>query len=261
MLVIVADLQSLLKENHDTKMTTVQVIGDSSRDVFVYCEAKRLAPDLPVPVLQEIKIESNPGMAANVYRNIATKVSDIELITNQGWNDITKTRYVHQETNHLFLRVDKSHDVEPLDMSDQIFDAKILVLSDYNKGFLSESMIEQICSSHERVFLDTKKILGPWAEKAFYIKINNYEFIKSQSFITESMMKKLIITRGSKGCDFNGTNYPVEEVLVRDTSGAGDSFMAALVCEFLKSSDIVESIRVANSSASKVVKTRGVGLI
>ena len=32
-------------------MKKILVIGDSSRDVFVYCDALRLCPDVPVPVL------------------------------------------------------------------------------------------------------------------------------------------------------------------------------------------------------------------
>ena len=37
--------------------------------------------------------------------------------------------------------------------------------------------------------------------------------------------------------------------------------MAALVAEFLSTSDIVKSIKSANIAASKVVQTRGVGVI
>lgn len=242
-------------------MPKIRVIGESSRDIFVYCEATRLAPDLPVPVLHELRIETNPGMAANVYRNLVTQVSDSDLITNQNWEDLTKTRYVHDESNHLFLRVDKVIEIEPLDMSRLNLDSEIVVVSDYNKGFLTESMIEQICHSHECVFLDTKKVLGPWAERAAFIKINNYEYMRSNHSVTESMQNKLIVTKGSKGCDFNGVNYPVASVLVRDTSGAGDSFMAALVSEFSRSSDIIKSIKTANLAASVVVMTRGVGVI
>lgn len=75
------------------------------------------------------------------------------------------------------------------------------------------------------------------------------------------MNDKLIHTRGSNGCDFRGINYPVEQISVRDTSGAGDSFMAALVINYLRTADITSSIKSANRAASKVVKTRGVGVI
>ena len=32
-------------------MKRILVIGDSSRDIFVYCDAQRLCRDVPVPVL------------------------------------------------------------------------------------------------------------------------------------------------------------------------------------------------------------------
>ena len=242
-------------------MSKIQVIGESCRDVFVYCDAVRLAPDLPVPVLQENRIETNPGMAANVQRNILTQLTSCSLTTNKNWNSVTKTRYIHEQSNHLFFRVDTPHIIEPIDNLELNLDADIIVIADYNKGFLNESTIEKICSLHDTVFLDTKKILGTWAKEAAYIKINDYEYTKSIPFITKSMSNKLIHTRGSKGCDFGGVNYPVEDISVRDTSGAGDSFMAALVIEYLKNSDIIASIKSANLAATKVVKTRGVGVI
>jgi D-beta-D-heptose 7-phosphate kinase/D-beta-D-heptose 1-phosphate adenosyltransferase len=242
-------------------MPKIQVIGESCQDIFVYCDANRLAPDLPVPILRERRVETNPGMAANVYRNILAHMSDCLLVTNKDWEKITKTRYVHEESNHLFLRVDTLHEMDTLDISSLEFSSEILVISDYNKGFLTESVIEEICNKHKKVFLDTKKVLGPWAEKAAFIKINDYEYKRSIPFITKSMNDKLIRTRGSNGCDLRGVNYPVEQITVRDTSGAGDSFMAALVIEYLKTADIIASIKFANIAASKVVKTRGVGVI
>ena len=72
-------------------MAKIQVIGESCQDIFVYCDANRLAPDLPVPVLSEKRVETNPGMAANVYRNILSYVNDCLLVTNRNWEKITKT--------------------------------------------------------------------------------------------------------------------------------------------------------------------------
>jgi bifunctional ADP-heptose synthase (sugar kinase/adenylyltransferase) len=241
-------------------MPKIQVIGESCQDVFIYCEAFRLAPDLPVPVLQESRVKKNPGMAANVHKNIITRVTDCSLITNKNWEGITKTRYVHEKSNHLFFRVDSPHLIEPFDLSNFDFNSEIIVISDYNKGFLTESVIQEIFNSHNCVFLDTKKVLGPWAENAAYIKINDYEYQKSLPFITNSMESKLIHTRGSSGCDLGGVNYPVELVSVKDTSGAGDSFMAALVIEYLQTRDIIASIKGANFAATNVVKQRGVGV-
>ena len=242
-------------------MSQIKIIGESCIDVFVYCEAIRLAPDLPVPVLQEIHIEKNPGMAANVQRNIHSRLIKTELITNPNWESLIKTRYVHDSSNHMFFRVDTLFQIEQIKMDTLKLDTDIIVISDYNKGFLSENDIANICNSHPLVFLDTKKILGSWADQAAFIKINNYEFKNSQKFLTDKLQNKIIHTRGAEGCDYQGINYPVEKIDVRDTSGAGDSFMAALVAEYLTTSDIVKSIKSANIAASRVVQTRGVGVI
>lgn len=242
-------------------MSQIQIIGESCLDIFVYCESLRLAPDLPVPILQEIHTETNPGMAANVERNIKSRSISTELITNENWDTIVKTRYIHDRSNHMFFRVDTPHNIPRINFEIVNLDSEVIVISDYNKGFLAESDIEYICSSHPMVFLDTKKTLGPWAEKAAFIKINDYEFMNSQEFLTATLEKKIIHTRGADGCDFLGKNFPVERCDIRDTSGAGDSFMAALVVEFLKKSDIEKCIVAANAAASKVVRTRGVGII
>ena len=242
-------------------MPQIKIIGESCLDIFVYCDAIRLAPDLPVPVLQKIHTETNPGMAANVERNIQTRSISTELVTNENWDSFVKTRYVHDKSNHMFFRVDTPQQIARVNLSNLSFKSDVIVISDYNKGFLTESDIEYICNSHPLVFLDTKKILGSWAEKAKYIKINDYEFKNSQSFLTDNLVNKIIHTRGADGCDFLGKNFPVERFDIRDTSGAGDSFMAALVAEFLTTSDIKKSIMAANTAASKVVRTRGVGVI
>lgn len=242
-------------------MSQIKIIGESCIDVFVYCDAIRLAPDLPVPVLQEIHIEKNPGMAANVQRNIHSRSIKTELITNPNWETLIKTRYVHDSSNHMFFRVDTLFQIKQINLETLKLDSEIIVISDYNKGFLSENDIAYICNAHPLVFLDTKKILGPWAEEAAFIKINNYEFKNSQKFLTDKLQNRIIHTRGAEGCDYQGTNFPVEKIDVRDTSGAGDSFIAALVAEYLTTSDIVKSIKSANIAASRVVQTRGVGVI
>ena len=242
-------------------MPQIKIIGESCLDIFVYCDAIRLAPDLPVPVLQKIHTETNPGMAANVERNVNARSISTELVTNENWNSFVKTRYVHDKSNHMFFRVDTPQKIARINLNDLNFNSEVIIISDYNKGFLTESDIEHICSSHPLVFLDTKKIIGPWAEKAKYIKINDYEFKNSQNFLTDKLVSKIIHTRGADGCDFLGENFPVERFDIRDTSGAGDSFMAALVAEFLTTSDIEKSIKAANKAASRVVRTRGVGVI
>jgi bifunctional ADP-heptose synthase (sugar kinase/adenylyltransferase) len=244
-------------------MKKILVIGESCRDVFVYCDANRLCPDMPVPVLSILRQTENEGMAKNVQRNIHTLISDCDIITNQNWTGITKTRYIHEHTNHMFIRIDSDHNIKRLnlDINDIDLNYELIVISDYNKGFLTEEDIEQICNKHNNVFIDTKKILGKWAEKAKYIKINNFEYENSKSSLTPILKDKLIHTRGGDGCVFQDIVYPVNRVEVKDSSGAGDSFMSGLVCKYLETKDIISSIIFANKCAADVVQHRGVTTI
>jgi len=242
-------------------MSKILVIGESCTDVFVYCEAKRLAPDLPVPVL-EVKLKvQNPGMAMNVQRNILRFEDNCELNTNPDWETITKTRYVHEKTNHTFIRIDSPHNIKPLLMSQLSLNYDVVIISDYNKGFLSEDLISFIGVNHGLVFLDTKKKLGEWASSCKFIKINNYEYERSKGFINKELRRKIIHTDGENGCTYNEKMYPVNKVEVKDSTGAGDAFLAALVANYVKSENIEDSISFANEYASKVVQHRGVSVI
>jgi bifunctional ADP-heptose synthase (sugar kinase/adenylyltransferase) len=242
----------------NTPNKSVLVIGESCRDIFVYCEAIRLAPDLPVPVLQEIRKTENAGMALNVYENILSLYKNCNIKTNTDWRNITKTRFVHELTNHMFIRIDTSHEVKPIDIDEVDLNFDLIVITDYNKGYLSENTIKFITETHPNVFVDTKKPLGDWIEKAKFIKINDYEYKRSLPIQNSEIQKKTIITKGSSGAYFNGELFPVDKIEVKDTSGAGDSFMAALAVKYLETSDIVKSIIFANLKASEIVKHRGV---
>ena len=91
----------------------VLVIGETCVDKFVYCDAKRLSPEAPVPVLTPIKTIKNPGMAGNTIENvraIALEGCEMNYMTQKA--PITKTRYVEEKSNHMFLRVDEGEDFE-----------------------------------------------------------------------------------------------------------------------------------------------------
>ena len=243
-------------------MKKVLVIGDSSRDIFVYCNALKLCPDFPVPALEVVNQTENPGMAANVQRNIKVLLDSCDLVTNNNWQEVTKTRYVHAQSNHMFFRVDTSHKLDRIDLSIIDYNAyDLIVISDYDKGFLTEDDINEICWHHANTFLDTKKILGVWCQHAKYIKINDFEYENSKPYLVPEIKNRIIHTMGGEGCEYKGKRYPVKKVEVKDVSGAGDSFMAALVVEYCRTDDIIKSIEFANKCASEVVTHRGVTVL
>jgi sugar/nucleoside kinase (ribokinase family) len=61
-----------------------------------------------------------------------------------------------------------------------------------------------------------------------------------------------------KGCKYMDKVFEVEEVEVRDNSGAGDTFISALVIEYCRSNDIEKSIQYGNECATIVVQHKGV---
>ena len=60
----------------------------------------------------------------------------------------------------------------------------------------------------------------------------------------------LIVTLGSRGVMWNGLQFQPQLVKVFDVCGAGDTFLAALVYEFLKTSNMQKSIDLANRAAA-----------
>jgi sugar/nucleoside kinase (ribokinase family) len=138
---------------------------------------------------------------------------------------------------------------------------KAIVVSDYNKGYLSEEDITYIGKCHDSVFLDTKKILGGWSKSVTYIKININEHERTKHMLDEEISQKLIITMGSAGASHHGVIYPVPEVDIKDLSGAGDTFMAALVKKYINNKNIENAIKYANQCATRVVQQKGVATV
>jgi D-beta-D-heptose 7-phosphate kinase/D-beta-D-heptose 1-phosphate adenosyltransferase len=243
----------------------ILVIGDSCVDVFRYGTVNRLAPEAPVPVIVPTSETSSPGMAGNVVRNLKALGAEVDFITNKV--EIKKIRYVCSKYNHLLLRVDENDECEPLSKSiiDDISwnDYNAVVISDYCKGFVHELDIEYISKQHPLVFLDTKKILGKYAHDVNCIKINYQEYKNNLSVVVADKVieDKIIVTRGKYGCDFRFKNYPTQEVPVKDISGAGDTFLAGLVVEYVKSKDYEKAIAFAQQCTTVVVQKSGVSTI
>ena len=182
----------------------------------------------------------------------------VDIVTNDNWETITKNRFVDEKSNHMFLRVDEPNFVDRIDVFQlKLSEYQHVIISDYDKGFIHWDDIDYICSNHPSVFLDTKKELDYWACDAKYIKINNYEAERSDHFV-HVFEHKVIQTLGGDGVMFNGDLYPVKDkVETLDVSGAGDTFLAALVVRYSQDKNIIGAIKYANRQASKVVSKRG----
>ena len=228
-------------------MSRVLVIGDGCSDIFRYGICERISPEAPVPIFLPTKTIGNGGMAINVYENVKALGVDCDIITN----DLrpVKTRYVDEISNQILLRVDEKDTVYPIDLNIlhnidfKKYDA--IIISDYNKGYLNEDDIKYIAERHDVVFLDSKKKFGSWVSAINFVKINHKEYVENWTSEFD-FGGDLIVTKGKEGAILNSEQkfLITNEHEVRDLSGAGDTFLAALVVKYLE--DKGYSSRIAN---------------
>ena len=136
-------------------------------------------------------------------------------------------------------------------------DIDVVVMSDYNKGFLTHKAcveISQFCiEKNIPLFVDSKNRDLSCFEGAI-LKINESEYEK----ITDWPDKyELIVTMGDVGCIYKNKIYRANKVEVFDVCGAGDVFMASLVYKYMKHGSLEKAIDFANKCASYSVTKFG----
>jgi D-beta-D-heptose 7-phosphate kinase/D-beta-D-heptose 1-phosphate adenosyltransferase len=240
----------------DTQQQTsfnVLLIGDSCTDIYNIGTVDRLSPEAPVPVVKIVETFSLPGMSANVHRNLTNLNINADFIYND--TPITKTRFIDKRSGHHLLRVDDEDNVVQwsgkLPNSLDSYDA--IVISDYDKGFLTYEHIESLIESSIPVFIDTKKtdlerFQGAW------VKVNELEYSKIKSECTG-----LIVTQGDKGAKaiHHDIYCPAPKVEVADVCGAGDTFLSALTYQYLNTNDIEKAIEFAIQASAVTVQHLG----
>jgi D-beta-D-heptose 7-phosphate kinase/D-beta-D-heptose 1-phosphate adenosyltransferase len=243
-------------------MTKILVIGEMCTDVFVYCDTKRLSPEAPVPVLTPHEVKKNDGMAGNVVQNISAISTNSVVYKLVQPQQITKTRYIDKKTNHMFIRVDDGEDkVNRFEMTyvdkERIREMDIVIVSDYDKGFLDLALLKEIGELSKLSILDSKRKLTEEVINSFtFVKLNKSEASNNKHL---AELSNVIITLGDEGCSFSGITYPSpkpQETI--DVSGAGDTFTASFILKYYETKDIELSLKYANEMSSVVVSKRGV---
>jgi len=242
----------------------ITIIGELCLDVFIYGNVKRLCPEAPVPVLTDIYEEKNFGMAGNVAQNLLSYNPSLKIETIHQKNSIKKVRYHDDKTNHMFLRVDDGeNEVDTLiltpDTVQTITESDLVIVSDYNKGFLTEEVLIQIGKLSKLSIIDTKKTISKDLINSFtFIKLNEHEYQRNKN-ISDKNKDKFIITLGMNGAKHDDIIFlsPSPKQTI-DVSGAGDTFTAFFSLKYFETKNISESIKFANQMASIVVSKRGV---
>lgn len=239
-----------LKNIPQQKKFKILLVGDTCIDIYQYGNVTKLSPEAPVPIFVPEKQELKLGMASNVGNNLLALNCDVDMVVGALSK---KTRLIDLKSNQHLLRIDE--DVESkeltLNLKDKKYDA--IVFSDYNKGCVSYGLIEQTRQEQTcPIFIDTKKTELSRFEGCF-VKINSREYQQAKSYCSD-----LIVTLGDKGATYKNKFFSAKPVEVSDVCGAGDTFLAALVYNYLLTNHVGSAIEFANKASSITVQHMGV---
>lgn len=203
---------------------------------------------------------------ANLLKDKKISYDEIVLKTKEEKKpherELIKTRIINSQTAKQLIRLDNREKFSEADLQRYKnkcyyynfveFDA--IVVSDYNKGLIEESMIKRLEKVECPVFVDTKKKdLSLWKNiKNCYIKINSKEYANSTNSNT---LNNLIVTEGDEGCSYYKLGlldsfYKTDKTEAADVVGAGDVFLSAFVVRFLENKDIPDAMKFANKAAA-----------
>jgi D-glycero-beta-D-manno-heptose-7-phosphate kinase len=240
----------------------VLLIGDSCTDVYIFTSEQRKNPECDAPLLTEVGRLAAGGMARNVYKCLKNLEVDVTLITNKVINE--KVRIIDNLTGKQILRLDndpkESDEIKFEDLPD-LSQFTHVVISDYDKGFVSRNFIEKLsnyCTSGTIIVDTKKKDIGKYltAHNA-YLKINTEEYNALEPKVGG------IVTRGSNGADVMSrrgqrlAHVPALPATEVDVCGAGDSFLAGLVYGDIVTGDIINAIDYAIVNAGISVERYG----
>lgn len=256
----------------------ILLVGELGLDIWVEGTCEKLSPEAPVPIQRPTKITSNPGMAGNVAQNLRSLSPGIQIDFFSQSKSINKIRHIDQSSGAHLLRVDDGDDSFEPDFATQVIEGMArnpdgylaFVASDYNKGLLSETFLTTLTDiAHEigaTMWLDSKKVLGQWSKDIDFVKINDKELkVNLVAGIKPwEWCRNLIVTNGKNGATLYRPDGSIEyhtkalSQSVFSVAGCGDSVLAALIVDYLKTEDIKQSMYFAMRVAAIAISKPGV---
>lgn len=292
----------------------ILVVGDVGLDHYVLGDVRRISPEAPVAILDMAEERSGLGLAANVAQNVVSlggqaimvgvvgedsvaeslrgklKESGISpegLIVDSRRPTVRKMRLMSGQ--HHLLRVDfeRRHFISE-DLQEQVLvqvskalpQVKVVILGDYAKGLLSESLIQRVIQQAQKagrpVYVDPYRstpcrfyrgadILKPNRDEALALlgrdertewTDENLESLGSQ-LRKAAQVQSVVVTRGAQGMvlfsEGEVVRFPTYARKVFDVTGAGDTVIAALALGVASGLSLEDSCVLSNFAAGVVV--------
>ncbi len=302
----------------------ILVIGDLMIDEYLWGDAERISPEAPVQVVSVVRDSSTLGGAGNVVNNLVAlgakvsvagvigagepadrglllklfkdqNVDTTGLIQDPNRPTTKKTRILagHQHV----LRIDRETRREISDdhadrlvlfVKERLDDFNVVLLSDYGKGLLTESLLRQVIDvakqNRKTIIVDPKGLNFKKYEGATAITPNKREaslaagieivddvslIAAGRKLLQDIPVQKVLMTCGKEGMVlFEHGKKPfwitAEARQVFDVSGAGDTVLAVLGLGLASSppeADFRQAAALANVAAGIVVGKVGTATV
>ena len=290
----------------------VLVIGDLMIDHYLWGRAERISPEAPVQVVDIDKETTVLGGAGNVVNNLRALGCDVSVLSVVGDDDVAhelkdmldaidaksfllkeserktskKSRIIASHSQVVRYDKESKNDIskasedELVDtFSKLVTDADIVLLSDYGKGVLTDSLTKKILdisnSKDKKVLVDPKGLDYSKYSGAYLLTPNKKEAqeasgikIEDDSSLIDALKKlkdvaKLgisLITLSEDGIAIYDDKLIMRPTVARevyDVTGAGDTVLASLGYSLAIGKDIVQALEFANLAAGVVVGKLG----
>jgi rfaE bifunctional protein kinase chain/domain len=286
------------------------VLGDMMLDSYQWGKVQRISPEAPVPIIEINREEYRLGGAANVALNLSALGAEVfpvgiigagpnakiiaDLFAQSGLDPEGLVRLKDRKTtiktrigaaNQQIVRIDiEDSSWISEDAEDEILGrleprikiADLMIIEDYNKGLLTESLIRralELCQKHGvDVAVDPKQKnffcytdVDIFKPNYLELKTNlgrSFEsdedfFAAARDLQSRIRCKFLVVTRGAKGMFIFSQDQPVKHLPsyareVYDVSGAGDTVISALGLAYCSGAEIDLAASFANHAAAVV---------
>ncbi len=289
----------------------ILVIGDVMLDRYVWGDVRRISPEAPVPVLHVRRKTHVLGGAGNVANNLVGLGARVDLFgvrsDDSEGEQLAKLLDTHGIGDHLFVVADRptitkqrimAHNqqlmrldeetVIPMARNDEdefmsgvmtrMEAADGVILSDYGKGLLTESICRKVVEGARKqgipVLVDPKGTDWQRYLGSSCITPNAKEFAAftgtsgaadrdsllsmARKVLEDLQLDHLLVTLGADGMLLAGRGeepafIPAIAREVYDVSGAGDTVIATLAASLTSGKSWREAAELANTAAGIVV--------
>ncbi len=298
-----------------TRQVAALVLGDAMLDRYLHGKVHRVSPEAPVPVVTLEGERRNAGGAGNVAVALAALgarvtlgatvgrdpdgrlladtlreagVDSLELVERDDVRTICKTRVV-AGGYHQMLRIDQdgardAYRRAAAELRDRALALiprhHVVVLSDYEKGTLTEDLIGAVVRECRRAgvpcLVDPKKLdfsvyggatlLAPnllETERAVGGPLTSDDAVRraARDLRERFALDYMLVTRSADGMTLASAgrvaHFPAQVRQVADVTGAGDTVVAILAACFARKVDAEEACRVASVGAGIAVSMPG----